>query len=1073
MVIIMKKLRIKSIVSVLLAIAMIFGMFSSQVLAANVESSKTAGASEFFIEKLVEVGMRTAAETCDKIGEATGNEDVEKLFSFVSNWVFSDGAEASAAKIIKLCEEILEELKNLEEDIEEGFSVVEGMSGENLATQAKDSLENQWEVDVESIIRTAKVSNALDTYKKYMDDSTKYNPYGELGVEKATLEKDLDNLLTEFLDICSENTDMNTSKDDKLRTMFYSNKTNTVFKQLIHDLSAKLNDTDGGSVYQHAGKYAWASIPFSHQQHQFIYSYAQKQIYEIILVCMLYNEYLFQQGNYIAEHTSDYKNSQAYTNFLSYQQSFGDEVSNTLAPNIATMLNSKIQVATNETLTLDSLMKQEDFGEVNLDINEYQDEYGFQYNPNNRDYDFYSNSQYIKETNRFNRIATRSGNKNYVYYILDPTQFSSEHSTNAIVMDTKCDIKGGFDVHVSSADYHNLTQRTMSDGANTFKNQTDIYPLFNTNYFRICNSSPSMYLGSLIPNHSGGTTLLMTPEYENDYLNVFATSYAEYKVVDCSKSIDGTTVETKKYSGKDFQLDHGGEKYYYSVVLSNQGSDYYQNLRIKAPENIEVSVTDSSGNTLIGDTRNETSSDIQVKSGEMLTFKFKPIDGYSISSFKCIRNNVSQTISELFGYDDKDIIKKEGDYYFFNYPMPYSDSTFDISEIYDEKELEIYTAQDLIDFSEKVNSGYVAKAKLCADIDLSEDICEFKPIGTNDCPFNGIFDGQNHTVSGLNISDNFDCVGLFGKSVGTIKNLIVKGRICLYKDQSCVGGVVGSADGGEISNVESYVDITNEGCRLSHVGGVVGSVENNVTVIEKCAYYGNLKIYYSIDCIGGVIGYTNHGANIKNCANLGTVYVTESDAYVGGILGYANNTYYTLSNCYNYGVVTNGGRTYYCGAIIGWAKDYGDGNITNNYYLSSSAQKAFGTKSKAGLSAIPCSVEEFKSGKVAFLLNKGNTTPVWHQNIDKGNHSHDYPVFAGETVNFICEDIYSNKFLGDADKSGGVTVLDATYLQKWLAKMISDDDIDLSVCDTDKDKKVSILDVTQIQKYLAGIIREF
>ena len=69
--------------------------------------------------------------------------------------------------------------------------------------------------------------------------------------------------------------------------------------------------------------------------------------------------------------------------------------------------------------------------------------------------------------------------------------------------------------------------------------------------------------------------------------------------------------------------------------------------------------------------------------------------------------------------------------------------------------------------------------KLDSNIDLTNN--EWKAIGlyidgTNDKPFKGTFDGQNHTISGIYIyksgtttSDKFQ--GLFGHSTGTIKNV--------------------------------------------------------------------------------------------------------------------------------------------------------------------------------------------------------------------------------------------------------------------------------------------------------------
>lgn len=271
-----------------------------------------------------------------------------------------------------------------------------------------------------------------------------------------------------------------------------------------------------------------------------------------------------------------------------------------------------------------------------------------------------------------------------------------------------------------------------------------------------------------------------------------------------------------------------------------------------------------------------------------------------------------------------------------------------------------------------------AKCIITADIDLEGR--EWKPINN----FKGTFDGQNHTVSALKITKTSSKAGLFGSvSAGTIKNLVVKGDITLESSGSDNGGIAGYADGATISNVSSYVNIKNTDKEQKHVGGIIGTITNNKTVVEKCVYYGQINLANSVDCIGGVAAYTNGGGRISNCVNLGTVTASKEDAFIGGILGYLNNSAPTVKNCYNYGKVSNGGKNTKCGAVIGWVRKSGSGNISDNYYLDSSASLAFGSDSKSGLAAVPKNDGQFASGEVAFLLNNGVTTgkQVWYQTI--------------------------------------------------------------------------------------------
>lgn len=62
--------------------------------------------------------------------------------------------------------------------------------------------------------------------------------------------------------------------------------------------------------------------------------------------------------------------------------------------------------------------------------------------------------------------------------------------------------------------------------------------------------------------------------------------------------------------------------------------------------------------------------------------------------------------------------------------------------------------------------------------------------------------------------------------------------------------------------------------------------------------------------------------------------------------------------------------------------------------------------------------------------------------------------------------------LGDADRDGVLSVTDVTRIQEYLAELIEEEEIDLTVSDTNHDGYVSILDATHIQMFLAHLIKE-
>lgn len=124
---------------------------------------------------------------------------------------------------------------------------------------------------------------------------------------------------------------------------------------------------------------------------------------------------------------------------------------------------------------------------------------------------------------------------------------------------------------------------------------------------------------------------------------------------------------------------------------------------------------------------------------------------------------------------------------------------------------EISNAGQLYSFAEKVNNGEKsANAILTADIILNENV--LKDDGTlNDGDFkgwtpiksyNGTFDGQGHTISGLyRDSSSYQNYGLFGNlnEGSSVSNIVVTDSyIVTYS--ICAGGIAANNYGGTISN---------------------------------------------------------------------------------------------------------------------------------------------------------------------------------------------------------------------------------------------------------------------------------
>ncbi|MHC4313324.1 MAG: GLUG motif-containing protein [Planctomycetota bacterium] len=226
--------------------------------------------------------------------------------------------------------------------------------------------------------------------------------------------------------------------------------------------------------------------------------------------------------------------------------------------------------------------------------------------------------------------------------------------------------------------------------------------------------------------------------------------------------------------------------------------------------------------------------------------------------------------------------------------------------------------------------------KLMADIDLSGFTgTSFNIIGnrvssSDNEPFNGVFDGNGHTISNFSYTTtDTDYIGLFGyvddsnavikdlgliapnfdagtgRRVGSLLGRLQKGTITsCYVEGGCVsgegnvGGLVGFNRDGTIT--DSYSSCSVSG--VNHVGGLTGS---NVSTITNC--YSTGSVSGTGWFVGGLVGVSSH-STITNCYATGTVL---GDDFVGGLLG---DNAGTITNCYSSGSVAG---VDYVGGLLG------------------------------------------------------------------------------------------------------------------------------------------------------------
>lgn len=245
------------------------------------------------------------------------------------------------------------------------------------------------------------------------------------------------------------------------------------------------------------------------------------------------------------------------------------------------------------------------------------------------------------------------------------------------------------------------------------------------------------------------------------------------------------------------------------------------------------------------------------------------------------------------------------------------------------KILPISTKTRFLTFAEKCRLDSYSQGltvSLETDLDLSGVDFEGIPI------FCGVFQGNGHTISGLNLDSDGSVQGLFRYLTDTaqVLDLNVQGQVAPGGTQEMVGGIAGSNAGlikgcffdGQVSGGDS-------------VGGIAGI--NTVSgILEDCDVRGDIHgIHFTGGIAGknlGVIRSCGSSAMVNTTAKQNTISLhdvtldnmigTESSATVTDIGGIAGNSSGVIRSCMNRGDVGYQHMGYNIGGIAGTQSGY-------------------------------------------------------------------------------------------------------------------------------------------------------
>lgn len=295
-----------------------------------------------------------------------------------------------------------------------------------------------------------------------------------------------------------------------------------------------------------------------------------------------------------------------------------------------------------------------------------------------------------------------------------------------------------------------------------------------------------------------------------------------------------------------------------------------------------------------------------------------------------------------------------------------------------------YAEMQLINTLDGAMAGYYRQE---ADLDLMNE--SWNPIGSEEKPFTGVFDGNGFEISRINVLEETGVyAGLFG---------YMKGNQALLKDIDLVSGVVEGnkyAAGICAYNNGGTVSDCRNSCMIQssiYSGGVVAYMDRG-KVLNCCntaniLSSGNMR---NICSGGGIAGRVGNGGEIIACYNIGAVSCEnyyyqspEASSYSGGISGLMEQNG-TITACYNIGNIYS----------------------YTSYYFSSS----WSYSCSSGVAGYVSS-----GGKITACYNAGRITA---ENIESARGEYVYGIAYASDSNCNISSCY---WLEDMSEDGGVS----------------------------------------------------
>lgn len=267
-------------------------------------------------------------------------------------------------------------------------------------------------------------------------------------------------------------------------------------------------------------------------------------------------------------------------------------------------------------------------------------------------------------------------------------------------------------------------------------------------------------------------------------------------------------------------------------------------------------------------------------------------------------------------------------------------------------EYHIATAEQLAGLTYLAQQGTIfSQSKIVLDNDLDMGAHYWAPIKK----FGGFFDGNGHTLSGVQVQAGVGNSGFIATLQGYYGNPEYGAVYDLILDETC-----------KITSTNQLPDAT--------VGGIVGEAMA-YTTIAACRFAGNITFekYRGELTVGGIAGSTD--GNVDGCLNEGriTVEVSESGSVSGGgITGDCNGKNIRITGCVNRGILSGNSTSYKTEGIslAGIVGTNFSGSTINNCLNEGEVNIRFSSSQTV---SSPFSAAGITTSNYGLVINSGNT----------------------------------------------------------------------------------------------------